>query len=316
MRTPKLHGDAQRASATVAGSDGGMHSVPEVYDSRVSNEQHPSPTVIVARRVQTGREDDFRAWFRKAKEAASRRDGFLHADIQPPDASHPREWVAVYSFASIDQLEQWLASDERRILVADLDEIIDGPSREQRVAGLRTTPEPVTVVFSQRIAPDRHTEYSALYAEVADLMGAFPGFLGSELLEPVGGVQDDHVVVASFTSRTHLDRWLESPERRQWLTRAETLIEGDRMVNVLGGFAGWFPAQATQPTGPKRWKQAVVVFIALYPTSLAITLVRNEIDPSMNVALGVLVANVLGILALTYLLMPPLTRALARWLGR
>jgi len=295
---------------------GGMQAIAWAYAARVRDSQRAAPTVIVARRVRSGREDDFRAWFRKTRRAVSQREGFLHADIQPPGASHPDEWVAVYSFASVDQLDQWLRSDERRSLVTELDEIIDGPAREQRVAGLRTTPEPVTVVFSQRIAPEHRSEYATLHAEVVDLMSAFPGFLGAELLEPVDGVQDEHVVVASFTSRTDLDGWLESAERREWLVRAEALIEGDRTVNVVGGFAGWFPAQTAAATGPTRWKQAVTVFIALYPTSLAITLVRNEIDPAMNIALGVLIANVLGILVLAYLLMPPLTRALAKWLSR
>jgi antibiotic biosynthesis monooxygenase (ABM) superfamily enzyme len=87
-------------------------------------------------------------------------------------------------------------------------------------------------------------------------------------------------------------------------------------VNVVGGFGGWFPARPDQPEGPKRWKQSVTVFIALFPTSLIITLVRVEVSPNMNVVLGVFIGNVLGILALTYLLMPRITRWLRSWLTR
>ncbi len=87
-------------------------------------------------------------------------------------------------------------------------------------------------------------------------------------------------------------------------------------MNVVGGFGGWFPARPGQPEGPKRWKQSIAVFIALFPTSLLITLVRVEVAPNMNVVLGVFIGNVLGILALTYVLMPRVTRWLGSWLTR
>ena len=270
----------------------------------------------MARRVLPDREDDFRAWDRRIRTVAESFPGYLGSEVQPPHSSHPGEWVTMYSFATVEQLEAWLGSEERKELISEVDEIIDGPARQQRVAALRTTPEPVTVVFSQRIAPDNHEAFVALHDDVVDRLRRFPGFLGSELLHPVEGVQDDYVIVASFASRPDLDRWLESDTRRDWLRRSEQLIEGDRTMNVVGGFGGWFPAQPSRPQGPKRWKQSIAVFIALFPTSLAITLVRGEIAPNMNVVLGVFVGNVLGILALSYVLMPRVTSWLGDWLRR
>ena len=275
-----------------------------------------APTVVVARQVNPGREDDFRKWDRRIRAAAAAHAGFLGSEVQEPNPSHPGEWVTVYSFATVEQLDAWLQSEDRRSLIGDVQEMIDGPGREQRIAGLRTAPEPVTVVFSQRIAPHTATEFVELHDDVVDRLRSFEGFLGSDLLQPVEGVQDEHVIVASFASRVDLDRWLQSDSRREWLIRTEQLVEGDRTVNVVGGFGGWFPARPGQPEGPKRWKQSIAVFIALFPTSLLITLVRFEVAPGMNVVLGVFIGNVLGILALTYVLMPRVTRWLGNWLTR
>jgi hypothetical protein len=275
-----------------------------------------APTVVVARRVNPGREDDFRAWDRRIRAAAAAHAGFLGSEVQEPNPSHPGEWVTVYSFSTVELLEAWLQSDDRMALIGEVDGMIDGPGREQRVAGLRTAPEPVTVVFSQRIAPHNEAEFVELHDDVVDRLRNFEGFLGSDLLHPVKGVQDEHVIIASFASRTDLDRWLESDSRREWLVRTDQLVEGDRTVNVVGGFGGWFPARPSQPEGPKRWKQSIAVFIALFPTSLIITLIRVEVAPSMNVVLGVFIGNVLGILALTYVLMPRVTRWLGNWLTR
>lgn len=275
-----------------------------------------APTVVVARKLLAGREDDFRAWDRRIRAAAAAHSGFLGSEVQEPNPSHPGEWVTMYSFATVAQLDAWLQSEDRKTLIAEVQELIDGPGREQRVAGLRNAPEPVTVVFSQRIAPHNEAEFVELHEDVMNRLRRFDGFLGSDLLRPVEGVQDEHVIVASFASRADLDRWLESDSRKEWLVRTEQLVEGDRTVNVVGGFGGWFPARPNQPEGPKRWKQSVAVFIALFPTSLLITLIRVEVAPNMNVVLGVFIGNVLGILALTYVLMPRVTRWLGGWLTR
>jgi len=275
-----------------------------------------APTVVVARRVLPESQEEFRAWDWRIRAVAASYPGYLGSEVQPPTTSHPGEWVTVYSFATVDELEAWLQSDERREFMVEVAGMIDGEAREQRVAGMRSAQEPVTVVFSQFVAPDNHDEFLEVHDEALGLLLDFPGFLGSELLPPVEGVQDDHVIVASFASRSDLDRWLESDTRREWLGHIERLVEGDRTYNVVGGFGGWFPAQALQPQGPKRWKQAIAVFIALFPTVLLITLIRGAIAPNMNVVLAVFIGNVLGILALTYVLMPPLTHRLRHWLSR
>ena len=79
-------------------------------------------------------------------------------------------------------------------------------------------------------------------------------------------------------------------------------------------FAGWFGTAGTSPV--KRWKQAALVLLALYPTSLLLTKVRGWVLPDVHWVFGVLFANVLGIIALTWVLMPFLTSRLARWLER
>ena len=284
--------------------------------SDLQSSSNTTPTVVIARRVHPDSESEFQAWDGRIREAASRYPGFVASDVQPPNHAHPGEWVTVYSFDTAPRLETWLSSAERAVLMEEVAPLLDGDAREQRVAGWRVTPEPVTLVLSQRIQPRDREEFVALHEDAVDRLAQFPGFLGSELLPPVEGVQEDLIIVASFASRRDLDEWLDSDSRREWLNLIDDLVEGERTLNVVGGFGGWFPAQSSQTQGPKRWKQAIAVFIALFPTVLLITLVRGAIAPDMNIVLAIFVGNVLSILALTYLLMPPLTRLLGGWLSR
>ena len=101
-------------------------------------------------------------------------------------------------------------------------------------------------------------------------------------------LNDDAFVAAN------LDRWLDSDERRSWLTRIAPLIEGDRRMNVVGGFAGWFPATSDAQT-PLRWKQAAAVLLALFPTSLVLTVLRQTLLPNLSLVPSVLLTNVLGV---------------------
>lgn len=274
----------------------------------------PSPTIIVSRRVSPGREREFERWNARIRAAAESFAGYVGSEAQPPNEAHPDEWMIVYRFATAEQLDAWMTSPERQALLAEGDRLLQGPVREQRLVQIEPSSEAVTAVMSQRVRPDAWDEFRRAHAEITLVMRDFDGFLRSDLAEPVQGVQDDHVIVFSFDSRRNLDRWLGSEERQDVLALVEPLIEGERTLNVVGGFAGWF--QDDGATEPPRWKQAVAVLIALFPTTLLLGFLQRAFAPGSPWIAALFVSNVVGIAILTWLLMPLMTRLLARWLRR
>ena len=97
------------------------------------------------------------------------------------------------------------------------------------------------------------------------------------------------------------------------LDQLDSIIDGDRTVNVVGGFAGWF---AHPNVAPKRWKQAALVLLALYPTSLVLGVIRDALYPDLAGAVAILIGNAIGVAVLSWILMPALTRAFDGWLRR
>lgn len=273
-----------------------------------------TPTVIVARRVKVGMESEFRLWNERLRIAAEQFQGHLGSEAQAPGEAHPGEWVNIYRFDSPKTLETWLCSDERAELMREGTRFVDGATREQHIAQRDLRSDVVTAVMSVRIAPGDVEEYRRAHVVITQVMGRFPGFVRSELVEPEAGVQDDHVIVFSFDSRADLDNWLESDERQQVLQRIEPLIQGERTLNVVGGFGGWFAVQ--EEHAPVRWKQAIAVLIALYPTTLTIGFIQRALVPDAPFVPALFVSNVLGVAALTWLLMPVVTRVLDPWLRR
>jgi uncharacterized protein len=273
-----------------------------------------SVSVVISRKVREGAEREFLRWASRISAAAGRAPGFLGTELQRPDDIHPDEWVTVYRFATVDELEAWLSSHRRAELLEEVEDFVDGPAREQVIVEPVRSDRPVTVVISQRVRPDRIEQFAAAHDRVLAELAKFPGFLRSELFPPVDGVTDEHTIVFAFDSREHLDAWLESDERADWQARIGPLISGDRRMNVVGGFAGWFPT-AGSPQVPK-WKQALAVLLTLFPLALALTALRQALLPDLPLVPSVLLSNVLAVAALTWLLMPAVTRLLGSWLER
>ncbi len=122
------------------------------------------------------------------------------------------------------------------------------------------------------------------------------------------------MIVFSFQTRDQLDQWLTSDARRDGLARLDEHISGERQINVVGGFGGWFSLDRRQV---KKWKQAAVVLLALYPTVLVLNEVFDWLLPEGTpYLLSVLIGNVAGVAILSWILMPRLTAWFDRWLRR
>ena len=150
----------------------------------------------------------------------------------------------------------------------------------------------------------------------------FDGFLGAGWVR--SGDEDWHMLYR-FDSRAHLDAWERSSERMRWLRSAADLVE-HRRTEYRTGIEGWFDepetrtvqdaAQATRMTAPAppRWKQATVIWLAFFPTSLALAYLLAPVGGDWPVVLRVLVSTLLATPWMTYLFLPFVTRLFARWL--
>lgn len=279
------------------------------------------PTVVVARQARPGAEEEFEAWLVRLHAAAHEAPGHLRSALREPSAQHPDEWTIIYQFDSVECRQQWLDSPVRRQLLHEGRDLTEGEPREQ-VLAMAYEPAPVTAVASFRLGPGGASRIPGFERDVRTALARFDGYLAGQIFEPVAGVQEDTVVTFTFDTRDHLDEWLASDERAELLASIEPHVEGERVINVVDdlagslgpSFAGWFSDAPERPV--KRWKQASVVLLALFPTSLALTLVRGWLLPDLPLVPAVFASNVAGIIVLTWLLMPYLTRLLAGWLRR
>jgi hypothetical protein len=183
----------------------------------------------------------------------------------------------------------------------------------EQIATHVSDPPPVTAVLSVPVEAEQMVVFKHLHDLSVQRMTAMPGFLHAELLEPVPGVQDDTVILLTFDTRHHLDDWLESDDRKQLVELQSQHLLGPRTLSVVGGFAGWFNSARDDVV---RWRSAAAVLIAIVPASLIYLMARMSLFPHVNVVVATIVGNIFTVAALTWVLMPPITRRLEHWLRR
>lgn len=76
-------------------------------------------TVVVSHRVRPADEAEFVSWQGRMTEAERRFPGFAGSELFRPVAGVQEDWIAVYRYASADDMDRWLESDERRTLLRE-----------------------------------------------------------------------------------------------------------------------------------------------------------------------------------------------------
>jgi hypothetical protein len=183
-------------------------------------------------------------------------------------------------------------------------------------ADLATPDGPLTVAITRKVAPRDELLMQAWVHAGTSMAERFAGFLGAGWMR--SGESDWHMLYR-FDSRENLERWERSSERLRWLRSAADLVEHTR-TEYRTGIEGWFDEPRHRavvepgPAAPPRWKQAVVIWVAFFPTSLALTYLLLPVSRTWSPALRVLVSTLLATPWMTYVLLPRVTRLFAGWL--
>lgn len=92
-------------------------------------------------------------------------------------------------------------------------------------------PQPATAIASHRVRADKVAGYVEAQKAITDAARRFVGFVGTEVLGPVTGLQEEWVTIFRLESNQAMKRWLASPERLQLAARIENLlIEPSRLL--------------------------------------------------------------------------------------
>ena len=177
------------------------------------------------------------------------------------------------------------------------------------------SPEPVTVVVTRRVRAGREAAYETWLARLIEEASTLPGYLGTSIHRPRVGGPREYTSIFRYDSVDHLRAFEESDLRRRALASVADLVEGDAIWERLTGLELWFtPPPGTVVPQPSRLRMALVMIAVVYGLVLSIgklvALGLGQAPPPLRL----LITITLEVFLMTYLLMPRLTRWLARWI--
>jgi uncharacterized protein len=180
------------------------------------------------------------------------------------------------------------------------------------------TDDGATVVITHRVRDGQHAEYEKWLNEIGPKCRASAGFLDWQIIRPIIGVSATYTVVIRFDTREHLERWINSQERKRLIEKAKPLLAKDDDFFVRSGLDFWFTPEGAKTKVPTRWKQFLVTWSAIYPlvlgTPLVILPILHQLGVPKDRYVDTLVVTGVVVSLMIYVVMPRYTRLIQRWL--
>ena len=176
--------------------------------------------------------------------------------------------------------------------------------------------EPVTVVVTRRARSGREAEYEDWLKRLLAEAESLKGYLGATVQRPAADAKvREFTSVFRFDSVESLKAFEGSELRRRYLAEVVDYVEADANWQRLTGLEFWFtPPKGTMVPQPSRWRMAVVMIAVVYGLVVSIGQLVALVMGQAPQSLRLLVTISIEVFLMTYVLMPRLTRWLARWI--
>jgi uncharacterized protein len=175
----------------------------------------------------------------------------------------------------------------------------------------------VTAIIAHRIRPSTEAQYDAWLNDIREASRRFPGYLSTDVVRPIPGLRQ-YTVILRFENIKTLNDWMESDVRRSFLKRIEPILEDADRYEIRSGIDFLFdpPGRTRRPV---RWKQFLISFFAIVPFAVLVPWLLQPLSDIVPVLASPVVNRVvvagICVFLMVYVLMPPFTRALSKWLS-
>jgi antibiotic biosynthesis monooxygenase (ABM) superfamily enzyme len=149
---------------------------------------------------------------------------------------------------------------------------------DSTVRGDAHVPQPATAIASHLVRADKADEYQMAQTAITNAARKFPGFVGTEVLGPIPGLQAEWVAIFRLESNVAMKRWLDSPEHTQLAARIEACLSEPAHLLLLASDDSAEPPVAmvfTHRVAKDKvedylaWRRKVIAAQADYPGYLA-----------------------------------------------
>jgi uncharacterized protein len=174
---------------------------------------------------------------------------------------------------------------------------------------------PASVVVRRRVKAGSEAAYEAWLTRLSDLAHReAPGYLGADFLRP-GPAGGEYRSVLRFDDLANLEAFEASELRQRMLDEAAPLFAADAVREQMTGLELWFdPPPGTVVPQPSPHRMALVLATVVFILAYGMNVLLGPLTVAWPTPVRVLVFATLQVVLMTYLIMPRLSRLLARFI--
>jgi antibiotic biosynthesis monooxygenase (ABM) superfamily enzyme len=174
--------------------------------------------------------------------------------------------------------------------------------------------ESVTVVVSRKVKRGRESDYEDWLRRLLEEAKLMKGYLGATIQKPAPG-STEYTSVFRFDTVDNLRKFEESELRSRYLREVIDYVEADAIWKKFTGLEFWFsPPTGTVIPQPSRFRMALVMIAVVFGLVLSIGQLVAIVAVEVPSYIRLFVTISIEIFLMTYVLMPRITRLLAKWI--
>ena len=169
-------------------------------------------------------------------------------------------------------------------------------------------------LIQAQVRQSDHIEFKRLQDSLKQAVLQSRGFIEKEITHlRLGNGIVEYNVRLRFSDIQSCLEWIDSPVRRRLLNQAETRFVHRFQSGIhRPSFDLWLTSQL--PDSPPVWKMNLLVWLALYPSVMLLSLISVDTLGKLPLALNMLLSIAITVALTGWLLVPLLANAYREWL--
>lgn len=174
--------------------------------------------------------------------------------------------------------------------------------------------EPITVVVRRRVRAGSESIYEDWLDRLTTEAASMPGYMGTQFQKPASAGAP-YISVFRFDSLENLEAFEQSDLRARYLAEIAPHVAADGIWDKTTGLELWFEApKGTVVAQPSPHRMALVLAVVVFLLVLLLNVLLGPFIGEWPLALRLLITVILQVTLMTYVIMPRVTRFLARWI--
>lgn len=239
--------------------------------------------------------------------------GFVSLEFLSSD-NKDNHWTVVQRFSDKESASAWRNSPQSKELIEELQHYVVENGFREIVGGEADLQGGVTEIIVTEVNPQEEKAYREWSSKIHQVEAQFPGFRGVYVQSPNQSSGKNWITLLQFDTPENLDRWLNSPERKEFLDNSGSLITSVETHRVVSPYAGWFASLAKAGEVPALWKQTMIILLVLFPIVMIELKYLNPPLAAMNSSLRTFIGNAISVTLISFPMMPIAIWFLSWWL--